>query len=168
VVVVLTAKLPRKVLKLLISLEERRPAIHSCRKDGHVPHLGSNYNVKALSSNFSLALPKSMGQFVSGFSGGSKDDDWVPAPVDVFLTRLVLSRRLPPELVDVILDHAEYWVPFENERDETLRLEAPADSLYAISQAVEGRKERPVKRIRFKIVSKDQVSLFRDSSHRSM
>lgn len=39
------------------------------------------------------------------------DGEYRPTPIDIVVVRILLSRgkRLPPELVDAIFDHAEYW-----------------------------------------------------------
>ena len=41
----------------------------------------------------------------------SLEDDFHPAPVDVAIVKAMLHKaaRLPPELLDMLLDHAEYW-----------------------------------------------------------
>lgn len=44
---------------------------------------------------------------------GSVDEDglYEPSPIDVAVVRIMMSRSksLPPDLVDVIFDYAEYW-----------------------------------------------------------
>ena len=44
---------------------------------------------------------------------GSVDEDglYEPSPIDVAVVRIMMSRskNLPPDLVDIIFDYAEYW-----------------------------------------------------------
>lgn len=42
-----------------------------------------------------------------------------PTPIDIVIVRIMLSRgkRLPPDIVDAIFDHAEYWAHSSNEID---------------------------------------------------
>lgn len=48
-------------------------------------------------------------------TGGAYD----PSPIDIFVVRTILcrSKRLPPDIVDVIFDHAGYWAHSTNQID---------------------------------------------------
>ncbi|KAF4976673.1 hypothetical protein FZEAL_6698 [Fusarium zealandicum] len=49
----------------------------------------------------------------------SSNEPFSPTPIDVVVTRIMLckSKRLPPSIVDVIFDFAEYWAHSSNEMD---------------------------------------------------
>ncbi|KAH7126371.1 hypothetical protein B0J13DRAFT_565390 [Dactylonectria estremocensis] len=46
-----------------------------------------------------------------------KDAPFSPTPIDIVVTRIMLTRgvKLPPDVVDMIFDHAEYWAHSSNE-----------------------------------------------------
>lgn len=48
-----------------------------------------------------------------------KGDAYDPTPVDIVVVRTMMCRakRLPPDIVDVIFDHAEYWAHSTNQID---------------------------------------------------
>ncbi|KEY72872.1 hypothetical protein S7711_04448 [Stachybotrys chartarum IBT 7711] len=50
-----------------------------------------------------------------------------PSPVDIVVTRFMLARKfkLPPDVVDMIFDHAEYWAHSSNEIDYLVEQQAP-------------------------------------------
>jgi hypothetical protein len=54
--------------------------------------------------------------FGSASSEPTADGGYDPSPMDVFVVREMLSRaiRLPPDIVDVIFDYAEYWAHSTN------------------------------------------------------
>lgn len=45
------------------------------------------------------------------------DDSYKPTPIDIVVTRILLTRglKLPPDIVDAIFDFAEYWAHSSNE-----------------------------------------------------
>jgi hypothetical protein len=47
--------------------------------------------------------------------------------VDIVVTRFMLARKfkLPPDVVDMIFDHAEYWAHSSNEIDYLVEQQAP-------------------------------------------
>lgn len=47
------------------------------------------------------------------------DGSYHPSPVDIAVVRVMMTRglRLPPDIVDAIFDHAEYWARSTNEVD---------------------------------------------------
>lgn len=58
------------------------------------------------------------------------DGTYHPSPIDIFVVRIMLIRsvKLPPDLVDVIFDYAEYWarstnaIDYRAEHQELLRI----------------------------------------------
>ena len=54
--------------------------------------------------------------FGNASSESTADGGYDPSPMDVFVVREMLSRaiRLPPDIVDVIFDYAEYWAHSTN------------------------------------------------------
>lgn len=50
-----------------------------------------------------------------------------PTPVDIYVVNTMLSRttRLPPDIVDVIFDHAGYWAHSTNSIDFTDEHKSP-------------------------------------------
>ncbi|KAM5349103.1 hypothetical protein ACJ41O_008926 [Fusarium nematophilum] len=48
-----------------------------------------------------------------------EDESYNPTPIDIVVTRVMLTKgkRLPPGIVDVIFDFAEYWAHSSNEID---------------------------------------------------
>ncbi|KFH45648.1 hypothetical protein ACRE_035730 [Hapsidospora chrysogenum ATCC 11550] len=54
--------------------------------------------------------------FGNASSESTVDGGYDPSPMDVFVVREMLSRavRLPPDIVDVIFDYAEYWAHSTN------------------------------------------------------
>lgn len=67
-------------------------------------------------------------------------------PVDVVITRIMLTKgkKLPPGVVDVILDFAEYWAHSSNEVDyiaehsSPLRVngQSPSENKFLVSQTL--------------------------------
>lgn len=57
----------------------------------------------------------------------SADDGYRPTPADICIVRLMITRaiKLPPDLVDAIFDHAEYWAHSSNEIDFELEHKSP-------------------------------------------
>lgn len=55
----------------------------------------------------------------------SRDGSYLPLPIDVIVVREMFSRStqsLPREIIDAILDHAEYWAHSSNYADYKSRL----------------------------------------------
>ncbi|KAH7161194.1 hypothetical protein EDB81DRAFT_784041 [Dactylonectria macrodidyma] len=71
-------------------------------------------------------LPRSVFNSIRGMppQGGArppapakKDASFSPTPIDIVVARIMLTRgvKLPPDVVDMIFDHAEYWAHSSNE-----------------------------------------------------
>ncbi|KAF7552431.1 hypothetical protein G7046_g7410 [Stylonectria norvegica] len=57
----------------------------------------------------------------------SENEPYLPTPVDITVVRIMLVRgkRLPPDLVDAMLDFAEYWAHNSNEVDYLMQHSSP-------------------------------------------
>lgn len=69
------------------------------------------------------ALPKT-----AKATHGTQDDGYFqPTPIDVVVTRIMMTRGLllPPDVVDSIFDHAQYWARSSNEVDFKLEHQSP-------------------------------------------
>ncbi|KAF7328668.1 hypothetical protein MSAN_02468400 [Mycena sanguinolenta] len=109
------------------------------------------------------------GNSVEDISNDSDPDYHPSSPDDVFQVRRCLLNFLPPELVNTILDEAEYWPRIRSTRNQLLVVHASSSSdnnaslrclvtpPFPASQALGGPSARlRVKRVKFDIVSNDQ------------
>ncbi|KAI1941232.1 hypothetical protein LOZ66_001744 [Ophidiomyces ophidiicola] len=97
-----------------------------------------------------------------------KHDEYFPSVSDVLCAREMLARRrrLPVEIVDVILDHAEYWASAETVAAAGVCIAQDGDAevlrtrglceLPSSSRALPHRTQHPCRKIRFTIHACDQ------------
>ncbi|KAF4122909.1 hypothetical protein GMORB2_7216 [Geosmithia morbida] len=73
----------------------------------------------------------------------SSPDPYRPTPIDIVVVREMLSRgcRLPPDIVDAVFDHAEYWayssnyIDYQEEHGSALRINGsrPTENKFLVS-----------------------------------
>jgi hypothetical protein len=66
-----------------------------------------------------FVLANKLQEMVFGNPSSSTDEPYNPSPLDICKLRALLARErgLPPDIVDVIFDYAEYWAHSSNHID---------------------------------------------------
>jgi hypothetical protein len=113
--------------------------------------------IMALGKNLSLSRT-STHQTMEDISNDADPNYYPSSPDDVFRVRCFLANFLPPELVNTILDDAQYWPRIRSRRDRFLLVNASSSALrclitpsFPTSEALGG----PAARLRVKLVTFD-------------
>jgi hypothetical protein len=86
----------------------------------------------------------------------------MPSPYDILAVKRALLTRIPYELVDIVLDLAQYWASSSTRRDITLTLQASNEPLfnakwiYMLSDPIPPILPTKLKSVHFSIKSCDQ------------
>jgi hypothetical protein len=119
--------------------------------------------ITALGKNLSLSRTSNH-QTMEDISNDADSNYYPSAPDDVFRVRSFLTNFLPPELVNTILDDAQYWPRIRSRRDRFLLVDASSSALRCLItppfppyEALGGPAARlRVKLVTFDIYSNDQ------------
>lgn len=76
---------------------------------------------------------------------------------DIYHTYFLLSTVLVTDVIPDIMDHAEYWLKSSTSRSERMGIsQSKAGEQYIISPAINVPIRRPVRKLEFKTISRDQ------------